>query len=46
MFESGLHRIYQDVGAFGVALLSVYILFILAQLVRGLYLLIKIKRDC
>lgn len=22
MFESGLHRIYQDVGPFGVALLS------------------------
>lgn len=46
MFESGLHRIYQDVGPFGVLFLVVYILFILAQLVRGLYLFIKIKRDC
>lgn len=45
MFESGLHRIYQDVGPFGVLLLVVYILFILAQLVRGLYLLIKIKQN-
>lgn len=46
MFEAGLQRIYNDVGPFGVLLLAVYILFILAQLVRGLYLLIKIKRDC
>lgn len=46
MFEAGLQRIYNDVGPFGVLLLVVYILFIFAQLVRGLYLLIKIKRDC
>lgn len=45
MFESGLQRIYNDVGPFGVLLLVVYILFILAQLVRGLYLLIKIKQN-
>lgn len=46
MFEAGLQRIYNDVGPFGVLLLVVYILFILAQLIRGLYFLIKIKRDC
>lgn len=45
MFEAGLQRIYNDVGSFGVLLLVVYILFILAQLVRGLYLLIKIKQN-
>lgn len=37
MFESGLHRIYQDVGPFGVALLSVYILFVLFEVIFGLY---------
>lgn len=45
MFEDGIQRIYNDVGPFGVLLLVVYILFILAQLVRGLYLLIKIKQN-
>lgn len=45
MFEVGLQRIYNDVGPFGVLFLVVYILFILAQLVRGLYLLIKIKQN-
>lgn len=45
MFEAGLQRIYNDVGPFGFLLLVVYILFILAQLVRGLYLLIKIKQN-
>lgn len=45
MFEAGLQRIYNDVGPFGVLFLVVYILSILAQLVRGLYLLIKIKQN-
>lgn len=45
MFEAVLQRIYNDVGPFGVLFLVVHILFILAQLVRGLYLLIKIKQN-
>lgn len=45
MFESGLHRIYQDVGPFGIFLLVVYILFILSQIVWGLYNLYKIHRN-
>lgn len=45
MFEAGLQRIYNDVGPFGVLFLVVYILLSLAQLVRGLYLLIKIKQN-
>lgn len=45
MFEAVLQRIYNDVGSFGVLFLVVYILFILAQLVRSLYLFIKIKQN-
>lgn len=45
MFESGLNRIYQDIGLFGVVLLSVYILFVLFEVVFGLYHLYKIHKD-
>lgn len=45
MFEDGIQRLYNDVSPFGIFLLVVYILFILSQIVWGLYNLYKIRRN-
>lgn len=45
MFEDGIQRLYNDVGPFGVFLLVVYILFVLSQIVCGLYNLYKVHRN-